>query len=283
MSYRTLIINLDKDRDRLAFMIDQCTKARLTNLERLAATDKSQHPLSSGYRPHSWGPYWEMTPTEVAVFESHRRAWKEAVRSQTSVVVLEDDALLSQNLGAHIERVLTLSSWQLIKLDAAPPPVRLETRETIGDIHLFKLKGVIASAAAYIITPSGAEILLEKSKYYCDHLDDFLTRPSSALIAKQMLPAMAMQGMFVSPSYRGKLPVSIAKSLRTQSPSEKRGARGPLLYRLLKELRRFGRRCDQSLSNTTKMRKSGDFVGIVPLADDLPPLCSATKAKSFAK
>ena len=52
---------------------------------------KNISEISVLYSPKSWKAYWELTPTEVAVFESHRLLWEKCVKTNVPFLICEDD------------------------------------------------------------------------------------------------------------------------------------------------------------------------------------------------
>ena len=115
-------INLDRAPERAAFVIKQCNKAGIEGMVRVSATDaqKSDMKVTAYYRPERWGHYWQLTDTEIAVFLSHRAIWERIAVLDKPAAVLEDDVILSYQLGQYLEVLEGLRDFDLIKLDAAP-------------------------------------------------------------------------------------------------------------------------------------------------------------------
>lgn len=275
MKTEVYYLNLDRVPERAAFMNDQCSYGGITAPIRVSAIDASavENFSSPRYAPHSWGPYWSMTPTEIAVFEGHRKTWQTILDSGAPGAIFEDDILLSSKAGAAIEALgLEHQQFDLIKLDALGGRFRFGPSSELGSQTLRQIVGVLPSAAAYLLSPEGAAKLLERSQSYCDHLDDFITRVQPGFRAFQLVPGIAVQGMFADLSDRTGIPTSVAGSERTDFGKAATDAgRGPFAYRMLKELRRSGRKLSQRLSSDQKLIAEGGLIGEIPLAHDLPP------------
>ncbi|WP_028092166.1 glycosyltransferase family 25 protein [Pseudodonghicola xiamenensis] len=265
-------INLDRVPERAAFMQEQCARAGFDRVHRFSAVDAATTPLSPRYRPGRWGAYWSLLLSEVAVFESHRALWQQVAESGQPAVLMEDDVLLSEQAGAVCAALATAAErFDMVKLDSPGGPLRLGPATRMGGQSLRPLTGVIASAAAYLLTPTGAALLLRQSQSYCDHLDDFLTRRYPGYRAFQLDPAVAVQGMFADLADRSDIPPSISGSERTGAAPRARADKGPAAYRLVKELRRSTRKMTRRLITDRLLLARGGCLAAVPLASDLPP------------
>ncbi len=267
---RAYYINLDRVPDRAAHMEAELARAGLTDVERFAALDARSGVETPRYAPRSWGPYWTLTPTEVAVFESHRAVWTRILAENLSAAaVFEDDILAVPGLGTALADLAGGAHlFDVVKLDGAPGIARLGPEEEIGPQPVRAILQVLPSAAAYVLSAEGAEKLLLRSDRYCDHLDDFVMRPRHGWRAFQLMPARAVQGMFLAPGAARQMPGSLGISERTASTDGNTGYdRGPALYRLGKEARRAGLRLARRLWADRALLARGGRIGEVPLAD----------------
>lgn len=275
MKTKVYFLNLDRVPDRAVFMTDQCAHGGITAPIRVSATDASATPdyTSPRYAPHSWGPYWSMTKTEVAVFESHRKTWETIVETNCPGAIFEDDILLSSTSGAVIQSLgAEQAQFDLVKLDAVGGRYRFGPSRQLGGQTLRQIVNVLPSAAAYLLSPKGAAGLLGLSQSYCDHLDDFITRPWPGFRAYQLDPAVAAQGMFSDLTGRTDIPASVIGSERTDfGKAATDDGRGPFAYRAMKELKRTVRKIARTRGGDKRLLASGGFIGEVPLASDLPP------------
>lgn len=270
---KAYFINLDRVPERADFMMGQLRASGFTDIMRFSAIDASKGLPANGYAPRKWGEYWTMRPSEIGVFESHRHLWQEVANAGEPAVIFEDDALISQSAGQIVDQLFeAASAYDLIKLDGVGEVIRLGTQTNIGGLAIRDLRQVVPSAAGYIVSPRGAADLLRRSRRYCDHLDDFITRPAPRYRAVQLMTAIAVQGMFADCSRLRDLPSSIAASERTTGKhSVEDYDRGPLLYRLGKEFRRSGRKIWRKAISDRRLLQKGGWLGTVPLAHDLPP------------
>jgi hypothetical protein len=89
---KALVINRDRDTDRMAFQARQLAALGVA-CERLPAiTPETLEPDPSD-------PYWDrwqrpLRAAEKALLASHRAAWQQVASGEVPVLVLEDDALL---------------------------------------------------------------------------------------------------------------------------------------------------------------------------------------------
>lgn len=274
MKTAVYFLNLDRAPDRATFMKDQFSHAGISDPVRVSALDAAatENFTSPRYAPHRWGPYWSMTPTEIAVFEGHRKTWETIVETGVPGAIFEDDTLLSSTVGGVLSDLgQAHSQFDLIKLDTLGGRFRFGASSQIAGQTLRQIVGVLPSAAAYLLSPRGAARLLDHAQSYCDHLDDFVTRPERGLRAFQLVPGVAVQGMFADLRHRPDIPQSVAGSERTNFGTAATDAgRGPFAYRLLKEVRRSGRKLSQKLGADRRLIAQGGLIGEVPLADDLP-------------
>lgn len=274
MAMKLYFINLDRAPERAAFVIKQCNKAGIEDMVRVSATDaqKSDMKATAYYRPERWGHYWQLTDTEIAVFLSHRAIWERIAVLDKPAAVLEDDVILSHQLGQSLEMLEGLDDFEFIKLDAAPGRARLGSPQLFKGLELRPILQILPSAAAYVLSPSGARNILDRSKCYCDHVDDFLTRPKKGFRSFQLCPAMAIQGMFCELNNELSSPPGVAESERFASDQKSTPIhRGPATYRIYKELRRVIRRAGHKLGGDALNHARGGLNKPVLLSPDLPP------------
>lgn len=274
MAPQVFFINLDRVPTRAEFIFEQCRRAGIHDPVRVSAIDARQGTMSEvpRYRPASWGPYWQLSDTEIACFESHRCIWDRIASQGVSGVILEDDVLLSRSLGPALTAMEVWSDFDFIKLDAAPNPARLGPPHKRDGLLLRPILAALPSSAAYLVSPQGARNLLARSEQYCDHVDDLLTRPDRNYRAFQLCPALAIQGMFSDSAHNPDIPPEVAGSERVASDQRAHSlSRGPVTYRVWKELRRTARKVRHKLGGDSLHRASGGIYEPVPLADDLPP------------
>lgn len=270
---RVFYINLDRAPERRAHMNAELLRAGLgDDAVRHPATDARTMAPSRRYRPRSWGPYWTLLDWEVAVFEAHRAVWSRiADEGLRAAAILEDDVVLSTGLAQALGDLSAhAGAYDVAKLDGAPGPVRLGPVTRLGGTAVRPVEQVLVSAAAYTISGAGARRALEASARFCDHIDDFLTRPRVGWRAVQLDPALAVQGMFLPPERAARVPGTVALSERERANPVRAGyQRGPAPYRMWKEARRARRRLVRAAWSDRRLVAAGGRIGPIPLADDL--------------
>ncbi len=210
--------------------------------ERISAVDlesiRSEAPPA--FRPFRLGnAKWTLRPFEIAVFESHRRAWRAVVdRGAQLAVVMEDDLLFSAGF-AHSLTVLAshASRYDVVRLNHSiqrrrlGPPLALDRAVTLRPVHQD-----MGDAGCYLLTCAAAEELLRQSDAYCAHLDDFVFSPARGLRTFQLFPPVCGQAIHFGEA------AAIRSGFNASTRLEQidRAPKGPLHFRLWKEVRRLG-------------------------------------------
>ena len=190
-----LVINLDTAKERWDFQQKQLAKLGI-GYQRWEAN--AVDTLKDD-EYEKWANDWQrkLRRTEVACFLSHYRAWQYIADSGQAFLILEDDALLSQDLPNVL---LKLSTDNDIKYHHL-------TFETRGRKKLMSKQGAnlcdgIAlhelfldktGAAAYLLTPTGAKILIDHVVQHGAGLADALLCHTKGLKSMQAVPALAIQ------------------------------------------------------------------------------------------
>jgi len=186
---RILVINLDRATERLAFQQAQMQALGLS-FTRLAAVDISSLPqdIDEAY----WNG-WErpMRPAERACLISHRRAWEEIAEGTEPVLVLEDDAVLSDKLPALLGSLEDRRDLDHVTLETRGRK-KLLAKDDIGSLPLRRLYQDRSGAAAYILWPSGAAKLLARSARH-GAIADAVICAAYELASFQADPALAVQ------------------------------------------------------------------------------------------
>ena len=199
-------INLDRMTSRREFIETQLSHLGLHELfSRWPGVDAStlqmqsiEHYVpSSKQRTLQHSTRWELSGVEVAIFESHRRIWKEIVdEDMPYAIILEDDLKLSMSIQNLMEKVEDISgAVDVLKLDGVRrrcrfgPPLsgtQLEVRPIV--------KQRVHSTGAYLVSRTGAGKLLNWSEPYSDQADAFVFYPRAGYRLFQLFPAVALQG-----------------------------------------------------------------------------------------
>ena len=197
MNVDVLLINLRQSSDRLRFQEQQFERLGI-QFERLDAVEAGSiaedvyaDVVCAWQRPICRG--------EFGCFLSHRVAWQRVVDSGRSALVVEDDVLLSDNL------VPVLS-----QLDCPDEPVafnfetcysrKVVDRKADGtslpsDYSIRPIYFDCGGSAAYVVTPSAAQLYLDHSKRCIGLVDAYMNR-LKYVKRMQIEPALAVQ-MFV--------------------------------------------------------------------------------------
>lgn len=270
-------INLDRDTARRAFIESCAMRAGISaSLMRIRAIDaqRTEFEQNAHYVGGGWRPRWSLTPTEVACFESHRQIWQRIVSQNIPMaVIMEDDIILSSRIGPAVASIAQSGQpFDIVRLDGCHGKHRYGAIEKTGNIALRPILQTVPSAACYLLGRAGAQKLLAASQAYSDHLDDFIFTPAKHWQPMQLWPAVAVQGMFCKARPADQLPTEVSKSIRTQSSTDKKPLdKGPLAYRVYKELRRLRRKVSRKLGGDGKLLRQHGHIGFPPQAPDLPP------------
>ena len=185
---RVLVINLASDVSRMAFQREQMGALGLEweRLEAIAPDDLSVPPEDSRWQR------WQrpLRAVEIAILESHYKAWGRVVAADAPLLIVEDDAMLAAEVPDLLRR-----------LDDAPgcDHVTLEVRnrkKLVGGRHptlpMRRLYQDRAGAAAYVLWPSGARVLRSRAALE-PGLADAVISAAYAMNSWQAEPALAIQ------------------------------------------------------------------------------------------
>ena len=263
-------INLDRVSERRHFMEDQFAAQGMT-VTRISAVDAFDMTPPAEYVPANWLERWSLSVSEIACFESHRIGWR-AIRdgSASFGVIMEDDAILSAEFGKTLERLSDAAlDFDVIKLDGANQVLRFGPEIETNGIKLRAIHQCVTSAAAYLLSKEGAAKLEARASQYCDHLDDFIFTPRDNWTLLQLAPPLRFKACLFKTDTRNQSQ-KIAQSERTSDIRINVSAdRGPVKYRLLKELRRSLRKLKWKLWHDRRLLANGGFLGHPPMASDL--------------
>jgi glycosyl transferase family 25 len=154
VSAEIVLINLDRSPDRLAFMSDQLGRLGLA-FTRLSATDGS-HIAQDEFDRLSRTYMRPITRSELGCLTSHVQAWRHCAETGRSILVLEDDVLLSGRLRDFLDEVETLDLPGLINLETRGTDKRVSRNPvaaTKSGIRLYRLLIDNGGTAAYVVSP----------------------------------------------------------------------------------------------------------------------------------
>jgi glycosyl transferase family 25 len=145
-----------------------------------------------------------LRPTEVACLLSHRSVWKETAAGTSPVLVMEDDAVLSQRTPEILPILVRLGNVDLLNLETFRKKKFLGRRPTQvleGYGAVFPLYRDRGGAACYLLWPAGAKKLLAYTETFSP-LADAAINLAPGMLREQIVPALAVQEMH----YVGRLP-----------------------------------------------------------------------------
>ena len=270
------VIGLERDLHRRKY-IERHFSERNVTFEWFSAVDGLT--LSSkdinNYCPHSYlNNRWELTPSEIGCFESHRRIWNVIIeRSLDNALIFEDDVYLVPSFLSRLTKIIDTSlEFDLVKLDTFLSTVRVGALNSqIDNIQIRRLMSHLSSSAAYMVSKQGCISLVERSKVYCDPLDIFITKNWAEERIYQLIPALAtqqskmktLQAAFISgvPSVYG----SQRRKIDLNFPQRKKG---PLWFIIKRGFRRYGRKIFAIFYGDIALIRKGGMVTKVKLLKD---------------
>jgi|GEM_PF-443991 len=128
--------------------------------------DRSKHLRLHGF---------DMIPGQIGAFLSHRQAWKKCVETQKLTLILEDDFQFHQKLSEVLPIVFdNLPHYDVLKLQGLREGWQHKVLKDYGKNQLVKHYHDTFGLTAYFIKPESAKVLLEKSRRFHAHGDDFI-------------------------------------------------------------------------------------------------------------
>ncbi len=191
---KTYILNLPSALERRKFQAQQTERLGLD-----AEFIDAQTPADISdtfFQAHAFS--WErpIKITEVACFMSHHHVWQLVATSHEPALVLEDDAILAHNTPELLKFLRQLDDVDHVSLETRQRQ-KLLGRHFKGaaslNAHLHPLLQDRTGAAAYVLWPSGARILLAKFAQQGMGLADAFISSTYQLKSWQTVPAFAIQ------------------------------------------------------------------------------------------
>ncbi|WP_342631804.1 glycosyltransferase family 25 protein [Marinobacter alkaliphilus] len=164
------VINLDRSKDRWNHISKQFEKADL-EITRISGVDGklANHPLFEKYCDEL-SIRWKgrsLSAGQLGCFASHYLTWERCVNSKSPIIVIEDDAVISDKLKVFIDNLTTLPKQvECVRLFRNHSKhFRTWPVKTIADgIELVKYTKGPMRATAYYITPPAAKKFIEASQ-----------------------------------------------------------------------------------------------------------------------
>lgn len=192
---KILVINLDSATTRMAFQKEQLTQLGL-EYERLPAVQIKDKSNENFVKYHaSWQRPLGMA--EVACFISHKLAWDQVIAADLPMLILEDDALLSDNVPSLLNELDKLKDVDYVNLEARginkKKQLAKKSTYSFTECEMYRLYQGRSGAAGYVIWPSGAKKLLVKMQNEGIALSDKFINSAYNLLAYQIEPAVIIQ------------------------------------------------------------------------------------------
>jgi len=194
-----LVINLDRSSERLAFQRAQADRLGL-GFTRIVAVD-GMELTDDVYRRHAFSWQRTLTRNEVACLLSHAKCWQYALENRCNVLVMEDDAVVSPEIYNFLAIASGLEGCLAINLETRGTISFLAKGIESGELPFRKVLTAVAGAAAYMITPAAAEVLLKGLPGRAGLADNYIWG-DRRIVRLQADPAYCM-GLDVMQSYFG--------------------------------------------------------------------------------
>ena len=193
-----VVINLDRDSDRLAWHSENCLRVGL-RFERIAAVDAKDESMLAKIEDLR-SPSFRLSYAEAACILSHRKAWQYLLDTEHShLVILEDDLHLSEDFPLLLRNELIPKNADLIKLEVPSGKVSFAQKPSASFLgrNLHRLITKAYGSGAYIVSRQCASKLLEATKHCSEPVDVILFDPQSSIWeqfeALQLIPAPCIQ------------------------------------------------------------------------------------------
>lgn len=231
---RALVLNLATSRDRMAFQHRQLDRLNI-GFDRMEATTPQMLDPPAG---DAYWLRWErpMRDVEKAVLLSHRAAWRHVAAQPAPMLVLEDDAWLSDRVPEMLACLEPLAGLDHVSLETRGRKKVVGRRPHPVCPGIRRLYQDRTGAAAYVLWPSGARKLLDRSNRR-PGLSDAVICSAYEMASWQAVPALAIQ-LDQCATYGLKPPLDTVSSiLPTQKPPHDARALSFRLRRVLAQLR----------------------------------------------
>lgn len=165
--------------------------------------DREEFPVDYDFIYKKYGK--PITSGEVGCFLSHRKIWKDVVDKQKNSVVFEDDALIDNKLMNFLTVLPDHSiEFDVILLGHSKKDYHrkklyhflepLKTSLSIGEFYLGRgFKTWPSGAVGYVITPKGAQKLLDETSVVRSVLDDWPFYEMSGVVVKEVRPLLVWE------------------------------------------------------------------------------------------
>lgn len=191
---KALVINVDSAKERMSFQIEQLGSLEI-EFERLPAyqINSAEDKIYQAYFKTWQRP---MSTSEVSCFFSHKTAWDQIIKENQAMLILEDDALLADNLPCILKELSSLTNIDYINLEERKNRKKLLatiSKKQFCNTDLIELYQGRSGAAGYVLWPSGAKKLLHQMENKGIGIADKFINENYSLEAYQLEPASIIQ------------------------------------------------------------------------------------------
>jgi glycosyl transferase family 25 len=190
---QTLVINLKRATERMRFQETQL-EALGIEFQRIDAIDAKEMPAET-YTKNAFQWQRPLRKSEVACCLSHAAAWEAVLKRQEPCLILEDDALLSDQTGDVLSALESYTDYDCVNLETRKRSKLVSKKKIplIAGLQTSKLIQDKSGSAAYVLWPSGAAILLNRLRTHGAGLADALLTTGPRWEHGQIEPAIAVQ------------------------------------------------------------------------------------------
>ena len=241
---KAYVINLDRSPERMERMRALLCAMKIP-FERVTAVDgsvlthqelKEKVSVELGALP----PF----PAQLGCFLSHRAVWQRISDSRDDYgLVLEDDVIFARNFAQIIAEPKLFNGFpDIIRLEGWPEKVRIPSDGEVLDdgYKLHRLAWDTSGSCGYLLSRTGAAMLLKAEKHYRYPVDHLLFRAQSGLSEtlsiKAIVPAACFQYLFYHGHAEDYMKSTIARA-KLQNP-QKNGTKKLPHIRIYKEIKR---------------------------------------------
>lgn len=198
-SIPAIVINLKASKARHAFQKEQLDRLNVEHVffDALRPSDIAIAEMEK--RSTQWGR--PLRENEVACLLSHRKVWSKIAEGHRPFLVLEDDAVLSDDAEILLQALWSFEDVDCVVLETFNKPKLLSTTiRRVGNTR-YALRELLhdrGGAAAYILWPEGARKLLAFTESLSPIADSALFL-APGVRRFQVEPAAAIQDRFLNP------------------------------------------------------------------------------------
>ena len=177
---KIFIINLQKSVDRRKHMQSQLTPLGIdySFIEAFEpGTDRFNKISRYNNKKRLFRKGHSMAGGEIGVFASHYYLWEKCIKLNETIVVLEDDLILSNDfLNTIIELEKLIENYKYIRLHGLYEYKRCIVEKLSGSRAIVKYFKPPSGAQGYILTPFAAKRFLDKACEWYEPVDNYMDR-----------------------------------------------------------------------------------------------------------